>query len=133
MCQRTTSAITYIYASLGYHCRNYIDDFGGAETLEHSSAAFQALGPLLARLELETFPDKDSPPSNSMIFLGILVDTEAMTLSITPDRVQELLLVAVGWSGIPSCPAILTWHHVLRHCLCMARTRVHVYSLEHPT
>ena len=91
MCQRTTYPLTYIYESLGYHCTNYIDDFGGAEAPEHSLAAFQALGALLAQLGLETSPDKDSPPSTCMVFLGILVKTEDMTVSVTPHGVQELL------------------------------------------
>ena len=108
MCQRTTSAVTYIYESLSYHCTNYIDHLGSAETPEHFSAAFQALGALLARLGLEISPDKDSPPSTCMVFLGILVNTEDMTVSVTPDRVQELLSL---------CSSLLTVDQVSRHDL----------------
>lgn len=32
MCQRTRSAVSYMYESLGYECTNYIHDFGGADS-----------------------------------------------------------------------------------------------------
>lgn len=40
MCQNTTSVLTFIYKYLRYMCKNYIDDFGGAETRDQSAAAF---------------------------------------------------------------------------------------------
>ena len=39
----------------------------------------------------ESSPCKDCPPSTHMTFLGIALDTAAMTLSVTPDRLSELL------------------------------------------
>lgn len=52
MCQQTTSAVTYMFQCMGYDCTNYIDDFGGAETPDNSTAAFNALGDLLSLLGL---------------------------------------------------------------------------------
>ena len=75
---------------LGYHCMNYIDDFGGAETPDKSAAAFQTLGSHLADLGLDTSPDKASPPATIMVFLGVLVYTNKMTVSVSPERLQEL-------------------------------------------
>ena len=37
MCQRTTSAVTFMFSSLGFACTNYIDDFGGAEVPANST------------------------------------------------------------------------------------------------
>ena len=88
MCQNATSAVTFMYKNLGYSCTNYIDDFGGAETSTKSAAAFQALGDLLRCLGLSTSPDKDSPPATSMVFLGVLVDTTEMTISVTTVRLS---------------------------------------------
>ena len=90
MCQTTTSAVTYMYKKLGYSCTNYIDDFGGAETPTKSAAAFLALEDLLRDLGLITSPEKDSPPATSMVFLGVLVDTTAMIVSVTSNRLSEL-------------------------------------------
>ena len=91
MCQRTTSAVTYMFQSMGYHCTNYIDDFGGADSAETAQSAFLALGDLFSTLGLESSPDKDCAPSQTMIFLGILFNSIDMTMSVTTDRLHELL------------------------------------------
>ena len=91
MCQRTTSAVTFMFSSLGFACTNYIDDFGGAEVPANSTQAFTALDHLLLDLGLQSSPDKDSPPSTSMVFLGVLFNTDDMTISVTPERVSDLL------------------------------------------
>ena len=105
MCQRTTSAVTYMYKQLGFDCTNYIDDFGGAEVPENSNKAFNALGTLFSDLGLDSSPDKDSPPSTQMVFLGIHIDTSAMTTTITSERLEEL---------IGQCTALVTASHVSR-------------------
>ena len=91
MCQRSTSAVTFMFRSLGFDCTNYIDDFGGAEIPAKSDTAFDTLGRLLLDLGLQSSPDKDSPPSTSMVFLGVLFNTANMTISVTPDRLTDLL------------------------------------------
>ena len=79
-----------MYSSFGNHCTNFIDDFGKAEIQEQSYDAFCAFGTLLAAPGLDSSPEKESPPATSMAFLGILVNTEKMTVAITPDHLQEL-------------------------------------------
>ena len=105
MCQRTTSAVIYMCQKMGFQCTNYIDDFGGAELPAHSCAAFNALNDLLSSLGLQSFPDKDCPPSTNMVFLGIQLDTLDMTMSVTPDCLQELL---------HRCSAVLLLTHIPR-------------------
>ena len=124
-----------MYQNLGYSCTNYIDDFGGAETPTKSAAAFQALGDLLRCLGLSTSPDKDSPLATSMVFLGVLVDTTNMTVSVGRDRLSELQ---------SHCTSLLSVMHVSRHDLqsllgvmschfmCSSRPRFHVISALHP-
>ena len=90
MCQQTTNAVSYLYKTLGFSCTNYIDDFGGAETPDMSTQAFNTLGDLLTSLGLQSSPDKDCPPTTSMVFLGVQLDTLAMSMSVTPERLQEL-------------------------------------------
>ena len=91
MCQRTTCAVTFMFRSLGFDCTNYIDDYGGAEIPAKSREAFDALGHLLLDLGLQSSPDKDSPPSTSMVFLGVAFNTVDMTMSVTPARLSDLL------------------------------------------
>ena len=90
MCQRTTSAVTYMFQYMGYDCTNYIDDFGGAKTPDNSTAAFNALDDLLSLLGLQSSPNKDCPPSTAMVLLGIHLNTLAMTMLVTHERLQEL-------------------------------------------
>ena len=90
MCQRSTNAVSFMFREFGFHCTKYIDDFGGAEIPEKSDAAFHALGSLLADLGLDTSPDKASPPATAMVFLGVLVNTDDMTVSVPPERLHEL-------------------------------------------
>ena len=94
-----------MFQELGYHCTNYIDDFGGAETPDKSAAAFQTLGSLLADLGLDTSRDKASPPAIVMVFLGVLVNTDEMTVSVPPERLQELF---------SRCSSLLSVDHVSR-------------------
>lgn len=91
MCQRTTSAVTYMFQFMGYHCTNYIDNFGGADSAENAQSAFRALGDLFSTLGLEWSPDKDCEPSQSMIFLSILFNSVDMTMSMTANNLTKLL------------------------------------------
>ena len=44
MCQRVTTAVSYMYYKREYMAVNYLDDFGGAETKEKSNGAYELLG-----------------------------------------------------------------------------------------
>ena len=84
--QRTTTAASYIHGLFGYLSRPYIDDFGGAE-LDFSCAdkAMNTLHSVLDTVGLEVAEHKTCTPSNDMMWLGILIDSENMTKSI-PDK-----------------------------------------------
>ena len=110
-----------MYSSFGNHCTNFIDDFGKAEIQEQSYDAFCAFGTLLAAPGLDSSPEKESPPATSMVFLGIFVYTENMTVSITPDCLQELYhrctFIPVGWQSFLHWLAVLALSYVF--CQCM--------------
>ena len=91
MCQRTTNAITFLHHLLGYFSTNYVDDFGGCDTQQNAPSAYHALELLFHLLGLESAGDKDCPPSTLMIFLGILFNILAMTMSIPAEKLSELL------------------------------------------
>jgi hypothetical protein len=44
ICQRVTTAVSYMYYKRGYMAVNYLDDFGGAETKEKANGAYELLG-----------------------------------------------------------------------------------------
>ena len=95
-CQRTTSAVAYMFSRQGYHVVNYIDDFGGCDTPDRAWEAFTKLGDLLRNCGLAESVEKQEPPSTSMVFLGILVNTVTMSLEVSPSKlleIHELLLI----------------------------------------
>ena len=74
-----------------YNVVNYSDDFAGVEkTLHKAMASYLALGSLMQALGLVESVDKACSPSTKMVFLGVYFDTDAMTMSVPADKVQEL-------------------------------------------
>ena len=90
-CQHTANAITFLHHLQGYFSTNYVDDFGGCDTPQNAPSAYHDLELLFHLLGLESAGDKDCPPSTLMIFLGILFNTLAMTMSIPAEKLSELL------------------------------------------
>ena len=97
--QRLTDAVCWVHRRLGletedetkYNSLNYCDDFAGVE--KSSSKAEQssvAMAHLLEDLGLEESKEKYHPPSTSMPYLGVQFDSERMTMSVPPDKLQEL-------------------------------------------
>jgi hypothetical protein len=60
---------------MGYMVVNYLDDLGGAETLNKACDAYDTLGGLLAKCGLEEAVQKGVAPTTRMEVLGITVDT----------------------------------------------------------
>ena len=90
ICQCTTKAVVHIFKEQEFSADVYLDDLYGAEYQSLASQAFSQLGQLFQQLGLHSSPEKDTPPSTSMICLGILVDTEAFTLKVLASRLEEL-------------------------------------------
>ena len=97
--QRLTDAVRWVHRRLGlqtdeeklFNLLNYVDDFGGCE--KSSSRATQsasALQNLLLDLGLEESMEKYYSPSTSMPFLGVQFDSVKMTMSVPPEKLQEL-------------------------------------------
>jgi len=97
MCQRTTSAIASFMELQGVSICSYLDDFAGCARPERAEEDFVLLGTLLSELGLTEAAHKAHGPAKVMDFLGILFNTEDMTLSITPARVEELRALLGEW------------------------------------
>ena len=98
ICQQTTTAVIYCFTKAVFFADVYLDDFYGAEVPARALHAFQRLKDLLHELGLQTSPDKECPPSTNMVCLGVEVDSEHFTLSVTATRVQDLTKLAF-WSS----------------------------------
>ena len=99
ICQRTTKAAVYCFTKAGFLADVYLDDFYGADVPARALHAFQSLKNLLHELGLQTSPDKECPPSTNMVCLGVEVDSEHFTLSVTATRLQDLRTELAFWSS----------------------------------
>ena len=99
ICQRTTKAVVHIFTEQGFLADVYLDDFCGAEYPSLATSAFSQLSQLFHQLGLDSAPDKDSPPSTSMICLRILVDTVAFTLEVPATRLTDLQAKLRTWQA----------------------------------
>ena len=101
MCmQRTAEAIVYIHGIRGYYCRAYLDDFGGAEpTQTRASEALSQLQGIMALLGVVEAKHKVHEPSQVMIWLGILYDAVAMTMTIPGPKMDEVMAIIGEWQG----------------------------------
>ena len=90
ICQQVTSALVYIHNSWGALCTNYLDDFIGVAPPKRAEKDFHKLGWLLQDIGVWESQHKACPPSLIMIVLGILFNTINMTISISPERVDDI-------------------------------------------
>jgi hypothetical protein len=97
ICQRVTNAVAFILFKLGLCVLNYLDDFAGAETRENASFAYNCLELVLKKCGFKESFEKASPPSEVMTFLGVLFDTNKMTLEVTPERLIEIKSLVQSW------------------------------------
>ena len=87
--QRCSDAIHHIINYRGYkHLYNYTDDLIYIGLPHEIHKSFQILQNLLKDLGLNINQAKLVPPSTSVIFLGIMVNTQDKTISIPPDKLQ---------------------------------------------
>ena len=88
ICQRTAKAVVHIFNKQEFSADVYLHDFYRAEYPPLTASAFSQLSLLFHQLGLDSATDKDSPPSTSIICLGISVDTVAFILEVPTTRLQ---------------------------------------------
>ena len=98
-CQRTTEAVVYIYTEDGYAAVVLLDDMASAEGWDRVDEADEALGQLLKLCGIEENAMKHCIKNTRMIFLGVMFDTWALTLSVTPERLTEILGLLEEWGN----------------------------------
>lgn len=103
ICMRTTSAIRFMCLKNDIDILNYLDDLAGCELPEKSKFAFNFLGELLKCCGIEESMEKATHPSTKMVFIGILFDTENLTISIDENRLSEIIDLVTVWLDKCSC------------------------------
>ena len=69
---------------------NYLDDFIGVSSPTTATTDFQALGDLLVSLGLQESSEKSCSPLPVMICLGVQLDTNNFTLSVSSERLCDI-------------------------------------------
>ena len=97
--QKVSSAVKWIHRNMGnevgngmmFNSLNYSDDIGGCEAnKERANLSFESLGKLFVTLGLCEAKSKACSPDTRMSYLGVEFDSLSMTMSVPPDKVQEL-------------------------------------------
>ena len=97
LCQRVTNAVAFIMFKIGILVLNYLDDLASAETKKNALFAYNTLSTLLQNCGIEEAKDKSCPPCTVMTFIGVLFNTESMTIEITPERLLEIKKLIKLW------------------------------------
>ena len=96
--QRTSQAICFIHGKRGFLSRAYLDDFGGAEkSSDRAAQALHTLQGIMNDLGVREAPHKVCAPSTCMIWLGIMYDTIAMTMTIPEGKMAEVMGIVSDW------------------------------------
>ena len=88
MMEQTTLAASHILGLHGFLSKPYIDNFGGVEL--GTEDANKAYDTLLDELGLQLAPHKSCEPCTFMIWLGILINSMDMTLSIPEAKLHKV-------------------------------------------
>ena len=96
-CQHSTNAVSYILSCAGCQVANYLDDFIGVASIARASQRYEYCGSLLQELGLQESLSKACPPSTVTTCLGVQINTVDMTLSVTPERLDELVVLLSHW------------------------------------
>ncbi len=107
ICQRVSDAIVYAFRKvgqdLGHHdyfdLLNYLDDLAGCSTESRVEFEYSELGKLLKDIGAIEAENKAIPPSTKMPFVGIVVDTVNMTLSIDDQKMEKLSTIINEWDN----------------------------------
>ena len=89
-CQRVTNAVCFMLSKSGCAVLSYLDDFKGISAPSTAFEHYRLCGSLLDALGLQESSHKACPPSTQMTCLGVLFDTVALTMSVTPDHLTQL-------------------------------------------
>ena len=78
---------------------NYVDNFIGAEKGQQAWDSFHTVLDMFSRVGVDIADDKTVPPSPVIECLGTWLNAKEMTISITQDRLNELVQELETWLG----------------------------------
>ena len=98
--EKVTDSIRYIMRKHGFNnLFNYVDDLIYCDLPQNIYQAYEFLLKLLPKLGLDINNKKLVPPTTSMICLGILVDSQARTMSVPPEKLASIVTMCQQWKN----------------------------------
>ena len=101
--QRVSDAVCYVMRQQGFRIINYCDDYVGVATPDVARNAYAFLYKLLQDLGFNISAKKLVPPSTQATCLGVRFDSIAGTISIPPDKLDQILRNVTEWRGRKKC------------------------------
>ena len=95
--------VVFIHEKMGYYLLNYVDDFIGAEYQSKVHSAHAALKNVLRDIGLKRSEKKSVDPTQTIEFVGNLVNTIDMTIGVIPTRKVEILFELEQWRSRSAC------------------------------
>ena len=91
-CVRVTEAICNILRKEGYNALVYVDDFIGVEpSYELACKAFSRIIELCQELGFDLAPNKCTPPTPNIVWLGFYISVQEMMISIPKQKLEAIL------------------------------------------
>ena len=105
------------------HCLHYLDDYFFVEPPHVPAQALAIATNTLAELGIPLAPDKVEGPTTCLTFLGIELDTIAMTARLPRDKLERLQAMLVAWQDRKACTKreLLSLVGVLQHATMVVR------------
>ena len=98
ICQWVTNTIWHIMVNLEYFVLNYVDNFFmGIELEQKVWQPYSTLGNLLWDLGVDESHEKAVQPCGIIEFLGTGFDLNMLTLFVTEQKMEELMLELENW------------------------------------
>ena len=101
--QRMSDAVRYMMRQKGFPVIDYIDDYVGVGVPSVAHASYHFLLDLMERLGLSVSQKKLVSPSTRVTCLGVLIDTDAGTISIPPEKLTQINETVHQWLEKRSC------------------------------
>lgn len=104
ICQKITNMIKYIFENrYDDRVENFLDDFFSAQIETQAMQSYDNMNRLLKQLGVEESLDKACAPNEIMIVLGIQFNTVTLTLSLTQEKMTEIIQELRKWRNKTSC------------------------------
>ena len=88
--QRISDLVHFLMAKRGFIVHNYIDDIYAVAHKDSADEAFATLKDILHNIGLPLNDNKVFAPCTTLNIMGIVVDIQTRTFSITPEKMREI-------------------------------------------